>query len=478
MAKYDVVYESNGKPAGDRLGIVRISENGQRLELLVDPRSTPPRFVALKLRPVAGSEEPAPDPDPAPDPEPTPEPDPAPTPDPEPDPDPVPDPDPGQDVYAVGPQDPGPLPDEVALYVSPSGRANAAGTRDDPKSPEAINSHPLRAGDTVVFLAGEYWGIYPEQGGTREKPIVYRSHPQHAAKITRSGWNGIEPNADGMVFDGFEIAGLPGKGVSIEVRAFITVRNCHIHHCQQSGIQANGADFIECWHNEIHNCASNDWFSGISLWNNWDLRRLPDDGTFRNKIVGNHCHHNVTETGRHTDGNGIIIDDFQHTQETNGRVPSGEPSYAFRTLVQGNVCAFNGGKGVQILWSDNVTVALNVSYRDGQDRKYLDQWRGGISNSIANRNRFLQNVSEADDSVNVNGNRNHALLNTSIGGPNRDVAWDGNIAYGDRLVRLDGGNAIPAADNQLGEKPRYVDEPGGDYRIAGWVEAFERLRIA
>ena len=71
--------------------------------------------------------------------------------------------------------------------------------------------------------------------------------------------------------------------------------------------------------------------------------------------MGNVAYGNETKYGPKTDGNGISLDDFQNT-----KMPS-LPPYKFKSLVDGNIVYANTGRGVQLAWSDYVTVRDNVS---------------------------------------------------------------------------------------------------------------------
>ena len=61
-----------------------------------------------------------------------------------------------------------------------------------------------------------------------------------------------------------------------------------------------------------------------------------------------------------TDGNGIIIDDNQQTQQTSG-VP-----YNGRTLVANNVVSGNGGSGAHAYSSKHVDLVANTAYQNDQ----------------------------------------------------------------------------------------------------------------
>jgi hypothetical protein len=73
-------------------------------------------------------------------------------------------------------------------YLSPEGDDEAAGTRDAPwLSIEKANA-TLEAGDTAIFLPGEYAGtIAPVNSGAADQPITFRSEEPRAARIVPSG---------------------------------------------------------------------------------------------------------------------------------------------------------------------------------------------------------------------------------------------------------------------------------------------------
>jgi len=78
---YELVYESNGQKIGDGMRVTRVSQDGQRLEVLVDDKTE--RFspiIAVLKEDVPDPVEPQPDPEPTPDPIPDPVPQPVPTP--------------------------------------------------------------------------------------------------------------------------------------------------------------------------------------------------------------------------------------------------------------------------------------------------------------------------------------------------------------------------------------------------------------
>ncbi|MGO6690549.1 right-handed parallel beta-helix repeat-containing protein, partial [Rhizobium leguminosarum] len=84
--------------------------------------------------------------------------------------------------------------------------------------------------------------------------------------------------------------------------------------------------------------------------------------------------------------------DFQSTQA------SGHPNYTFKTLVENNLVYENGGKGIQVTWSDSVTVKNNTAYHNNQDPQNSGTWRGELSNSASSNNTWVNNIAVADPS--------------------------------------------------------------------------------
>ncbi len=76
------------------------------------------------------------------------------------------------------------LPPEALYYVSPGGDDGNPGTREAPwQSPEHAGE-VVGAGDTVVFLPGDYSGrLVPRNSGTAEAPIVFRAAERRRARL-------------------------------------------------------------------------------------------------------------------------------------------------------------------------------------------------------------------------------------------------------------------------------------------------------
>ncbi len=93
-------------------------------------------------------------------------------------------------------------------YLSPDGDDEAPGTREQPWLTVDKANATLQAGDTAIFLAGEYPGvIQPEHSGTADAPITFRSAEPLAAVLKgASDRNAIAPSGRShIVVEGFRI---------------------------------------------------------------------------------------------------------------------------------------------------------------------------------------------------------------------------------------------------------------------------------
>lgn len=351
-------------------------------------------------------------------------------------------------------------------YVSTSGSDSADGSEG---SPFASISHAVNAGlqpgDEVIVKPGTYnESVYVGANGSAAGDITIRSEvPGEAEVIPPSGGsNGFTIEGNYITVDGFNVHGSDSHGIVAQNNHHVTISNNISHDNGASGVAGAWGDFYTIEGNTTYDNASSGWYSGISLYQNRNITGDNSTDGFRNIIRNNTSYDNVTENGTHTDGNGIIIDDFQSTQT------DGFPNYTFETLVENNLVYQNGGKGVQVTWSDGVTVRGNTAYHNNQDLQNTGTWRGEISNAQSSDNTYVNNIAVADPSVNSD---NTALDNTSYGGYSNDnVVWENNLTYdgtGQASVRTDGGNAMPteADGNLLGVAPQFVDASGGDFSL-------------
>ncbi|CAN7343884.1 choice-of-anchor Q domain-containing protein [Rhizobium leguminosarum] len=363
----------------------------------------------------------------------------------------------------------------TTYYVATTGSGGGNGSASSPfRTISDAMASDLKAGDEVVVRAGVYnESVNMYKDGSAAGYITLRSEVPGGAVIhsASGGANGINISANYVAVEGFEVYGSDSHGIVGDGVHHVRIANNVSHDNGASGVAFAGSDFITIEGNETYKNASSGWFSGISLYQNRNITGAPDDGSFRNIIRNNISHDNITKSGAHTDGNGIIIDDFQSTQT------SGHPNYTFKTLVDNNLVYENGSKGIQVTWSDSVTVKNNTAYHNNQDLLNDGTWRGELSNAQSSNNTWVNNVAVADPSVNKN---NTAVDNTSYGGyTNANVVWANNNTYngtaGQASVKTDGGNAMPstANGNKLGIDPHFAGAASDNFHLASGSAAID-----
>jgi parallel beta-helix repeat protein len=298
-------------------------------------------------------------------------------------------------------------------YVSPTGNDGNAGTEASPLLTIATAMGKIVAGDTVLVRAGTYTedvtvsvsGISPS---SRTRLINY---PGEKPKIV-GGASAITVAADNVDIVGFDVSATNFSGIFIGqtygtvYRHHVTVSNCTAQDCGGNGIAAARSDYIIFEDNVSLNNSRRTGFaeSGFSIYQATAFDQLPGfHNIVRRNISANNVNRIVDGGGEITDGNGIIIDDSRNTQ--NGATAG---NYAPKTLVEDNVCFYNGGRGVHVFSSDNVTVRNNVAYGNLRSQVepivvppstnvFLDaSFAGEFSASFAKDCEFYNNIAYTD----------------------------------------------------------------------------------
>jgi hypothetical protein len=298
------------------------------------------------------------------------------------------------------------------------------------------------AGATVIVPIGTH-----NEAVYISKPVTLKAAgPGVIIKAPSGAHNAVTIAAHNVTVDGFMIVGANGDGIEGNDVHHAKVLNCEISGCGESGIQFNRSEFLTIEGNKCTGCALTGWFSGISVYQCRKIGGAGDLGDGYKTIIRNNvCDDNVTPASgwSHTDGNGIIIDDMNGTQT------AGPDEWGGKTVVKNNLCRRNGGKGIQVTWSNNVRVEGNTSQDNGADTNYTETWRGELSASESKLVEFINNISVAKDYV--PSRRSYAFLNTSQATRFNSTTYHGNIGWhpgGTPSALLDGGNAAPGAGVQ------------------------------
>jgi parallel beta-helix repeat protein len=181
----------------------------------------------------------------------------------------------------------------------------------------------------------------------------------------------------------------------------IVIRNATLRNCTAAGIEVNAGDAITILHNKV---ANNSWWtvfdtSGIGLYHLTDAPSATAKNGYKNFIVGNEIWGNRNEMACAAckppaiyDGNGIIVDDAQHTQDALGRNDVLGVPYTGRTYIANNIVHDNGGRGIHVYRSDHVDVVNNTTWNNVTSTSEYLKW-GEMDGFDSHDVQFLNNVS-------------------------------------------------------------------------------------
>jgi len=353
-------------------------------------------------------------------------------------------------------------------YVAPNGNDSASGSSGSPwltlQHADSMNVGP---GACINVAPGTYDGVLITHGGnaaTATGYVVYLCQTLDGCTINGNGgqnassvsfdYSNVSTTKSNTVnyvqFDGFNMVGFSGSnyayGIGWEVSNgnngaangshHIWLLNSIVHGFVQSGVQIVGADYQYVIHNTLYGNAYQQCDaqgSGISIY---QANPLPsytptaDDQTNPNPllgptwVVGSSFFHvvfeyNVTYNnhvtcggGSATDGNGIIFD-------SNSRPYGGNTTdYTEPMLAAFNVSYNNGGVGVHVFGSVNVTVANNTCYNNNLDTNNPGTFRGCIDDNDGATNTFINNIAVDIPAVaSCNGGKSTAWNDAYLGSP-------------------------------------------------------------
>jgi len=350
-------------------------------------------------------------------------------------------------------------------YVAQNGSDKAAGTASTvpwQTLQHANDSGLLRAGDCVNVAPGTYPIVnttYLTQGGNANSPtgyVVYRSTTPKGAKIEAAAqnmYNLVVVDGNYMIIDGFEIDGkneglssaplTMGHGLVGGGHHFQALNNL-VHDCGGAGVATIYMDWYWIIGNTTYNNARFNGYqaSGISIYEpravTYTATSADTTATYHIIVQNNLSYENDERyvPGDHTDGNGIIMDDFRNTQ-------SGLAAYPYKSLVQGNTTYGNGARGVHLFFTDNVTVDSNVAYNNNLDTLIIGSWRGELSNAFGSNNTWTNNKAAATSVPTDWRSYNTAVLDGHSGASNVNVVWTNNANI----------------DTRTGGKSYQIDDP-------------------
>jgi parallel beta-helix repeat protein len=233
----------------------------------------------------------------------------------------------------------------------------------------------------------------------------------------------------------------------------VIIRNNNVHDFGGSGIYTYNADYVTIENNTVYN---NAWYSpysnsGISTYQNWNSDNYAG---YKMVVDGNTTYNNQNlipwfKTGEITDGNGIIVDDTQNTQNN-----STLGIYQGRTLIENNLSYNNGGSGINVYESNFVDILNNTTYQNSRSSE-ID--RGEISVIDANDVRAFNNIMNATPNESPN-----SLFNAT------NVVFDHNLLFNASSYDLVGENDL------IGVDPQFLDPTSGNFALSPYSPAIDK----
>jgi serralysin len=229
---------------------------------------------------------------------------------------------------------------------------------------------------------------------------------------------------------------------------------------------------VQCIEAGNTSCASGSTYkggTGTYTPSGMDLTYLPP---FHNVIKGNNVYDNMIAAsnpvacGDHTDGNGIIMDTFLD-QSTLSIV------FPYQSLVSDNISYANGGRGIHVFRTSNVTVANNTVFGNGTDPCLSAYVLGDLSQAGGANNIWMNNISQSVVTA-VNpacaycGGRNAPLVAGDAAGiADENNTYVDNITYGGQGVQLFNNdvNYFTCSDNKCNTEPMFVSTTAPNFAL-------------
>ncbi|MCW8930747.1 MAG: hypothetical protein OQL19_10960 [Gammaproteobacteria bacterium] len=154
-----------------------------------------------------------------------------------------------------------PIVNPVGIFASPTGKPNAAGTKEEPLDLATAlkNNNIVQDGDTLWLMAGIYKGTFvSELRGSESSPIIVKPYPGSRVMIDTT-------NADSGA--GLQINGMWTHYYGIEVTSYDNKRVSTVDNSSNpSDITLNGGVDVIGSTNRIINFISHDNMGGINAW--------------------------------------------------------------------------------------------------------------------------------------------------------------------------------------------------------------------
>ncbi len=289
----------------------------------------------------------------------------------------------------------------------------------------------IKPGDIVRFYDGQFNAFSITVSGTPGNLITFQAVNILGAKIVEPTNSAIVLLANYLTIQGFDVTatGTNGTGIDGSNSGFlgphhINIINNYIHDCGSNGIGLAGGDYYTIHGNDVaRNAATSPFFtSGITIYQPKAFDFLPG---FHITVNGNICRDNIEKmAGSHSDGEGLILDDFKNTQSSpwhTGVV------YTPASLVENNLFHGNGGPGAETGGGGaiNVTFRYNTSYKNNVDLSNNTE-HAEISLLFSDNCSVYGNITVCDSSIHADA---VCLSDDTVPVPNTGNTFDRNSTF-------------------------------------------------
>ncbi|MFD2570471.1 choice-of-anchor Q domain-containing protein [Spirosoma soli] len=391
----------------------------------------------------------------------------------------------------------------INYYVAPPPLGTTSNNGLSPSTPLSTIQAAIqlvKPGDVVNVMAGTYTTsgnvVSIRRTGTEANWITLKNYQNDRPVLSLTGANAIQvfPGVAYLRIQGFEIIGnnanvtlpqaytqpgscvnptgtppnaLNGNGISIDGRNganlhchHIEVKNNVVHDCGGGGLSAIQSDYITFENNVSYN---NSWYtvygtSGISFLNSWNYDNHPGNAPSiiirNNRTYGNRLFVRWKNGGANTcrtyDGNGIILDNNIASKNSLG-------GYTGRFLIENNLSYLNGGRGININFSDNVTIINNTTYQNGVTNTVNSPATGEVTDDI--QSEF---IAQGSKNISVYNNIFYGRPGEKVTEVNSStIVHNNNLTFEGTGISFFSGN-----QNITGQDPQFVDAATSDFRLS------------
>jgi parallel beta-helix repeat protein len=308
----------------------------------------------------------------------------------------------------------------------------------------------VAAGDIIYVKNGIYYeDVTIQSSGSPGRWITFQAFPGHRPIII-GNYQAFKVLGSYIKIIGFEVTAKAENGIAVggaeKGNHHTQIMKNVIHDSGCNAIGGVKTDYLLISDNTVYrNAFTAPWqCSGISIYQAVASDHKPG---FHNIIRKNISYSNENKSPRSngmvTDGNGIIIDDFRHSQN---KQPHSK--YTARTLIENNIVFDNGGRGIHIFQSDNVVVRNNTTFHNLKSNILEGTLNGELATYFSSKIIFYNNIAYAQDKS----------KKTFSDGYSTGNLWDYNLSFNGQIsVGKDNSNARLGRNNLIDLDPLFVN---------------------